>query len=309
MVAETEMEEHMRIICLPVLLLMAQVSAAADLYVIIIRGLEGSPVYATQFSHQLEKLLGAAETVTDKDHISVLSGDDATREKILAEFTRLRSILTPQDRIAVFMVGHGSYDGFEYKFNIPGLDLTGEDLLAALDSQPPGIQLVVNTGSASGALLELLKADTRTVITATRSGSERLATRFGTYFTDAFTDPAADINKNRTVTVAEAFAYAERKVADFYETEGRLMTEHPLIQGEAGRQVVIARAAAQTRVEDSRLAALFAERDQLDRRIETLQLEKNALDADVYMDRLQLLLLELSLLQQEIDQYHQEDSP
>ena len=78
----------------------------------------------------------------------------------------------------MILVGHGSYDGEAYKLNLPGPDIDGDEFLSLLAAVPARSQLIVNTTSASGATLEAWAGDGRTLITATRSGIERNATRF-----------------------------------------------------------------------------------------------------------------------------------
>lgn len=302
MVVKTQVEDHMTktwFISIPLLLPLA---VSAQVYVTIIQGLGGAATYDQQFSEQVDKLRTAAESVTDNDRIHVLAGADATREDILEHFTRLGNLLSSIDRIAVLMIGHGSYDEFEYKFMIPGPDLTDTDMVELLDKVPAANQLVVNTGSASGALLESLKSEGRIVITATRSGNERLATRFGGYFAEAFDDPAADINKNNAISVQEAFDYATRQVQDYFEYEGTLATEHPVLEGEMANQFVLARPGpVLTERQDPRLLNLFGQRDEIDRSIEALQLRRNELEPENYLEQLQALMIQLSLTQGEID--------
>ncbi len=57
------------------------------------------------------------------------------------------------DRFVLVLLGHGSFDGTDYRFNIPGEDITGAGLRALLDRFPEGVtQLVVDATSASGAM-------------------------------------------------------------------------------------------------------------------------------------------------------------
>ena len=50
------------------------------------------------------------------------------------------------------------------------------------------------------------------VITATKTGTEKNATVFARYWVEALRDPAADTDKNETISALEAFRYAERKI-------------------------------------------------------------------------------------------------
>lgn len=282
--------------------------ASSAVYVTIIQGLDGTPQYHQQFSEQTDKLKTAAESVTDESRVMLLTEDQATRENILSHFEDLKVSTTEQDRVAVYLIGHGSYDGYEYKFNIPGPDITDEDISALMSALPAGVQLLVNTSSASGTLNDSLKLDSRVLITATRNGSERLATRFGAYFFEALFDPAADINKNNAITAQEAFDYADRKVTDYFESQGQLATEHPVISGTHAGQFVLARTGLdRPRADDPELARLIRERNEIDIKIEDLQLKKAELQADDFLSQLQLLMIDLSMLQGKIDQLTGQD--
>lgn len=275
----------------------------ADRYVTIIQGLDGTQTYGQQFTEQATRLNIAAESITENSLIRFISGDEATRENIMEHFSQLQTVMQEDDRIAVFLIGHGSFDGYEYKFNIPGLDITGEDLQTAMDALPARIQMLVNTSSASGAIKEQLENEDRVVITATRNGNERLATRFGEYFFAAIEDSAADLNKNDAITAQEAFDYAERMVKDYFEYQGQLATEHPEISGDYAGQFVIARLGQdRPEREDSELTRLLSKRSALDIKIEELQLKKGELQQDDFLSQLQMLMIELSTLQEKIDQ-------
>ena len=142
------------------------------------------------------------------------------------------------------LVGHGSYDGEAYKLNLPGPDIDSEEFAKLLSAVPARSQLVVNATSASGAVLEKWAAEGRTLITATRSGFERNATRFAQHFAAALAAGSADINKNGAITAQEAFDYASRSVADSFEKDGALATEHPQIAGGAAGRFTVARLAS-----------------------------------------------------------------
>jgi hypothetical protein len=211
------------------------------------------------------------------------------------------------DTVAVFLVGHGSFDGDAYKLNLPGPDIDGEELGKLLSAVPARSQLIVNATSASGAVLETWKADGRTVITATRSGMERNATRFAEHFAAALSSEAADINKNGVITAQEAFDFAARAVADSFEKDGTLATEHPQIAGGAAGRFTVARlASAGPAIEPAAaanpaVAALVTERERLDGEIEALRGRRESMANDVYLAELQKLLVQLADVQGKID--------
>ena len=172
-------------------LLLAPLAATAAMHALVVEGLAGDPGYGEQFERQSRRVAEALESLADGGDTQLLRGDGATRDAVLERLAALQGELASSDQVVLVLVGHGSYDDYEYKFNLPGPDLTGEDIVAALDALPAGTQILVNTSSASGAMAERAAADGRIVVLATRSGAERHATRFGNFFADALADAAA----------------------------------------------------------------------------------------------------------------------
>jgi hypothetical protein len=272
----------------------------AELYYVIVAGLGGTPEYEEAFATQARKLGEAAErTLGGRTRLSMLVGSEATREALRARLADLAARTRPSDRLAVFLVGHGSFDGTQYKFNLPGPDIDGAELGQLLTAIPARTQLVVNATSASGAVLEDWATENRAVITATRSGAERNATRFAEHFAAALSAAEADLNKNGMLTAQEAFDYTARSVADSYESEGTLATEHPQLKGENAGRFEVARLRSVTAATPA-VAALNAERAALEERIAELRLRREELGED-YLPQLEALLVELALVQERID--------
>ncbi len=215
--------------------------ARADLYYMIVAGLGGEAQYQEQFDKDAASIAAVARRTAGNDRVIVLTGESATRAALEKALESLRKRTKAADSLAVVLVGHGSYDGDAYKFNLPGPDIDGAQLKKLLGAVPAKSQLIVNTTSASGAVLDSWEADGRTLITATRSGSERNATRFAGLFAAALADGAADINKNGAITAQEAFDYASRAVADSFTKEGTLATEHPQLKGGSAARFTVAR--------------------------------------------------------------------
>ncbi len=287
-------------------LVLAAPLAQAELYVTIVQGLGGMPEYQRNFDSQRQRIHEASVALAGENFVTSFSGEDATREALLTHFEQKATRMNDNDRAAIYLIGHGSWDGSEYKFNIPGPDITTADLDAILDQLPGQNHFLVNTSSTSGAILEKLEKDGRLIITATRSGNERNATEFGAFFAEALVSESADLNKNNTVSVQEAFDFAERRTAAFYETAGRLATEHPQIRGEGAAQFSLTRitdaeTAAIAASGDPEMERLLAERQRLDNDIEALQLRRSQLDNQDYVRQLQALILESAMITEEID--------
>jgi hypothetical protein len=286
--------------------LRAQAQVPPQLHALIVAGLGGEPAYDRAFREQaanyataLRKLAGVSEA--QQRGVRVLSGADATRDALRRELGELAR-LPPQDPVVVALLGHGSFDGEEYRFNLAGPDVTGAELATLLDALPARSQLVVNTSSASGAVADRWKKAGRVVITATRSGTERNATRFGSFWVAALGDEAADADKNGMLSAQEAFAFANRKVVDSYKADAALATEHARLSGDNAERVPAARLAASVAfAPDDRLNALLGERDDLDRELDAVRERKTKLASDGYYDELEKVLVRIALLQRRID--------
>jgi hypothetical protein len=288
-------------------------------YYVIVSGLGGTPEYETQF----------AKWATDLDHelhrngpnarVITLSGSAATRQHVQQTLSHLAGEVAPEDAFALLLIGHGTFDGTDYKFNLPGPDLTSAELAALLKRIPAHRQLVVNMTSCSGASVAALAKKDRIVITATKSGTEKNAPVFARYWLDALRDPAADTDKNGTISALEAFVYAQRKANAYFESEKLLATEHATIaeNGNANTvrdpkpergQVILAsafplvrpQAEIATRVAPEK-QKLLAKKQDLEAKIDRLKYQKAAMPEDEYKQQLTALLLELARTQAEID--------
>ncbi|MEO7774337.1 MAG: hypothetical protein ABIT36_04185 [Steroidobacteraceae bacterium] len=285
----------------------AQSEAPARVHGLVIAGLGGEPGYDRAFREQganyaaaLRKLAGASPG--QQSNVHLLSGADANRERVRRELAALATNARPQDEVIIALLGHGSFDGEEYRFNLSGPDITGTELTTAFNALQARAQLIVNTSSASGAVADRWKKPGRVVITATRSGTERNATRFGNFWVQALGDDSADADKNGMLSAQEAFAFASRKVADSYKTDVALATEHPRLVGDNAERVVAARLAAIVAfAPDDRLNALLNQREALDRELDTVRERKATLEADNYYEELEKVLVRIALLRRQID--------
>ena len=191
--------------------LVLAVPAHAATYYLTVAGLGGEQDYEQRFglwAGEIESILKSAAGGDAK--VETLKGAAATRANVRAALEKIAQEAKPQDALVVMLLGHGSYDGVDYKINLPGPDLSAADLAALLNRVPAARQLVVNMTSASGGAMSSLRKENRVVITATKTGAERNATVFPRFWVEALRDPAADTDKSETISALEAFHYAER---------------------------------------------------------------------------------------------------
>ena len=301
--------------------LLAAISAPAATYYVTISGLGGEPDYVQRFKGWADDIDSSLKKAGgDSNVVTVIA---PTRDQIRARFDAIAQQAKPTDSLVVMLIGHGTYDGVEYKFNIPGPDITGAELAGMLDRVPATRQLVMNATSCSGASIEFLRRPNRIVITATKTGTEKNATVFARYWAEALREPAADIDKNESVSALEAFHYAQKKTKEFFDTQKRLATEHSVLEdtgkgmgvptsgngpdpdtGEgklAATFAVVRLGANAAAAKDPAKKALLDRKEQVEQAIDQLKYEKAGMAADDYKKQLTRLLLELARIQEAID--------
>jgi hypothetical protein len=238
----------------------------------------------------------------------------STAEAVVRAFATLADGGTADDRVFIVLIGHGTFDGRVAKFNLPGPDMTAADFEPLLKRLPSKHVVLVNTASASGPFVETLAAPGRVIVTATRNGSERFATLFGGPFVDALAggEEGADADKNQRVSVLEAFNYARREVEASYEREGIMATEHAMLsddgeakgtqtptadgaQGRVAGMLALGSTAPEVLPTDPAIRALYVERREIERRLESLKLLKDSMEPARYASELERLATELAL--------------
>lgn len=238
---------------------------------------------------------------------------------------RLQQALAAEPRegsaeLWLLLLGHGTFDGREAKFNLRGADVSAGELAEWLKPIRRPVA-VVNTASASAPFLARLAATNRVLVTATRTGSEVNFTRLGQYLSEAIADPGADLDKDGQTSLLESFLFASRGVAEFYKTEGRLSTEHALLDDNGDglgtppdwfrglRAVKTAKTGAspdgfrahqwhlvRSEAEQNLPPAVRARRDEIEMAVLRLRRSKAELDEEEYYRDLETLLLEMARL-------------
>jgi hypothetical protein len=288
---------------------------AEETRLLVVTGVSGDEAHAKDFQQWGASLVDAARKrglsdvvylaenpAVDAAHVSGRS----TRDAVLKASTDMAARAKPDDLVFILLIGHGSFDGRQGAFNLPGPDLTVDDVAGALKKLSAQRVVFVNTASSSGAFLEGLAGPRRTIVTATRTGGERNETRFARFFVEALEGDLADRDRNGRISLQEAFDYARTKVTGSYEQEGHLLTEHATLddgsQGAMAATTYFGASAPQTAASsrNPKVAALAAERDALERQVAELRVKKGSMDAARYDAELERLLTELALKSREL---------
>src|SRR5688500_13865228 len=302
-------------------------------FLLIVVGLAGDPEHGKTFQNWGATLAEASSRLgvpperlvylVDKPapELKGVSGAP-TREEIGKAFDRFAKEAGPEDVIFITLIGHGSFSGGEASLNLPGPDLSAADFSTMLQKVPTKQVVFVHTSSARGPFAETLSGQGRTILPAPRNGAEAYATLFGGFFVDALTSETADADKNKRVSVLEAFNFAKAEVARAYERQGLLSTEHALLDdngdkegsqapGVAGKDgkisadgkiaaIVSFGLGANALPMDPKVRVLYEERLAIERQIDQLRILKGSMPAAKYEAELDRLLGEILKKREEI---------
>jgi hypothetical protein len=286
--------------------------------VIAVVGAPGETEYADAFATQAEQW---TKTTAKAGAKLVLLGLEAATTPTDRE--RLQQALAAEAKegpaeLWIVLLGHGTFDGKEAKFNLRGTDVSAPELAEWLKPFKRPLA-IIDTASASAPFLAKLTGPNRAIVTSTRSGYEQNFARFGKFFTEAVGDVASDLDKDGQVSLLEAFLSGARRTAEFYKTEQRLATEHALLDdngdglgtpaewfrgvratkqakdgasldGTRAHQLHLVRSTAENQLSPE----VRAKRDALELAFAKLREGKTKLASDEYYARLEKILIDLA---------------
>lgn len=306
---------------------LAPVGRAAQSVVVVV-GTPGTDEYGAAFQDWATKwrkaaeqggaeftLIGGEEPIAESNP-GTATDDRAGLKKLLDNSAKQEGA----DSLWLVLIGHGSFDGETAKFNLRGPDVTLQELAEWLAPIKSTVA-VIDCTSGSAPLVGAASGPNRIVVTATKSGHELNYARFGQYLADAIANNAADLDKDGQTSLLEAYLTACRGVAEFYETDARLATEHALIDdngdgfgmpadwfrglratkrsqegasldGLRAHQLHLVRSERESQL----TPAVRERRDEIEREIASLRDRKSQLAEDQYYDSLEPLMLELARL-------------
>lgn len=295
-------------------------TAPARANVLVVVGADGADEYGKQFRQWGERWGEAAKRGgADFETIGLADSAKASDHDLLQTRLTELAVASPEPLWLVF-IGHGTFDGKVARFNLRGPDVSLPELAAWLKPVERPLA-IINCASCSGPFLNELSGPNRIVVTATKSGHEYNFSRFGDYLSAAIADPQADLDKDDQTSLLEAYLRACARVHEFYEGDGRLMTEHALLDDNGDRlgtpsdwfqgvrAVKSAKAGAsidgqranqwhlvRSPVEETLSPELKLRRDDLELRLAELRTEKGKIPEQEYLTKAEPLLIELAKL-------------
>ena len=203
--------------------------------VIIVQGASGTEAFGEMFQTWADRWVAAAKSAGIETIVigREASGDLTDRDRLRQQLAELKH--APVRPLWLVLIGHGTFDRRAARFNLRGPDVSADDLSGWLNAlERP--QAIVDCSAASAPFLTVLSRRGRIVLTATKTGGEENFSRFGDFLSQAMTDPAADLDKDDQTSLWEAYLAASRQTAEYYTGEGRLQTEHALLDDNGDQQ-------------------------------------------------------------------------
>jgi hypothetical protein len=284
-------------------------AAPREMDVVLVVGAAGAEEYGKKFQTQVEAWKAAASK--GGVSVEVISGSETT-----AKLEQRLAAAKPERSLWLVLIGHGTFDGREAMFSAEGPDFDAKQLAGWLKPLKQEVAIIHNA-SSSGGFLKALSGKNRIVITSTKSPDEVFYARFGEYFAQAIGGLAdADSDQDKQVSLLEAFRHASKATATFYENDGRLATEHALIEdngdgvgtrsevfgadpsatnamaidGERAAQMVLVLSEEEQKLTDAQRNT----RDGLERELKTLKEQRTKLSEDDYYAKLEALMRKLA---------------
>lgn len=315
--------------------------------ILVVVGAEGSNEFAPLFRQWSQRWTDAAKLgqancriigleeseKTGRQSVATVARPwEGTDRQALQEFIEAHAKLPASTPLWLVLIGHGTFDGKTARFNLRGPDVSSTELAEWL-RQIESPSAVINCASSSGPFLAELSAPSRVVITAARSGHEYNFAHFGDFFSAAITDAAADLDKDDQTSLLEAFLAASAKLREFYSADGRLATEHALLDDNGDKLgtpadfyqgLRLVKESKSSAAPDGDLARQFVlvpnsreqqwplplreRRSALELQLAELRRRKSKLSESEYLSLLEPLLIELARLSERADDSRRESA-
>ncbi len=217
----------------------AEPPTAGRSHALILVGIPGDAEHETRFADIAQQwrswLTGPLGFAADD--VRVLFGRDgrpglakgpARRATVEREVADLKAALRPEDRLWVFFLGHGDYDGEHARFHLAGPDLRDDELGKLFAGIACREQVFWVTNSAAGWFLRPLSAKGRVVIAPTAADQEYNETEFPEALATVSKLPPEklDANQDGKVSVLEVYRRTVAEVESRFAADKRLPTEH-----------------------------------------------------------------------------------
>ncbi len=208
-------------------------------YALVVGGISKEPqdkLNMTKAVTELQKLLKNNPEVSDKT-LTILLADNlpiesifgtSTAENIQKTIETIGTAAKADDRFIFYYIGQANIVAEKLRFNLPGADITHEQLAQWIKGIETSSMLIVLDCPGSGLAVKAMSGRGRVVICSC-TDEQRYRTRFSEYFLPALADNESDTNGNGKISILEAFTAASKQIDDWFRQNKLLTTEIPVL--------------------------------------------------------------------------------
>ncbi|MHC4555789.1 MAG: hypothetical protein ACYTFW_01695 [Planctomycetota bacterium] len=175
------------------------------------------------------------------DRISVLVDSNSlirknakisTAENLKQQINVLAAAVKPEDRFIFYYVGQANIVADKLRLNLPGADITHEQLAEWINQIKASSMLIVLDCPGAGLAVKDVAGQGRIVIGAC-TAEQHYSTKFSEYFLPALVNNEIDTNSDDRISLLEVFTFTSKELDDFYRRQELLKTETPILEDNA----------------------------------------------------------------------------
>ena len=170
--------------------------------------------------------------LVDSNTLVIEGSKNSTAENLKEQMNAFAATVTSVDRFIFYYVGQANIVADKLRFNLPGADITHEQLAEWMSRVKAASILIVLDCPGAGLAVKAMAEQDRIIIGAC-SADQHYSTQFSEYFVPALVDHQSDTNGDGEVSLLEAFTSASRQLDDFYRRQSLLKTETPVLEDNA----------------------------------------------------------------------------
>ncbi len=179
------------------------------------------------------KLKPARLSVLVADNSSLGKGLNISNAENLKETIKiLAAAVQPEDRFIFYYVGQANIVAGKLRLNLPGEDITHEQLAEWINRIRASSMLLVLDCPGAGLAVKAMTGQGRIIIGAC-TAEQHYSTRFSEYFVPSLFDSKSDTDSDGKVSLLEAFTFASKQLDDWYFRQLLLKTETPVLEDNA----------------------------------------------------------------------------
>lgn len=159
----------------------------------------------------------------------------STAENLKDRIGKAADVVAPSDRFVFYYAGQANIAAGKLRLNLPGTDVTHEQLALWLGRIRASSMLIVLDCPGAGLAVKALTGPGR-IIVAGCTAEQPYSTRFSEYFVPALADAQSDADGDGRISLLEALTAAAKNLDAFYRRVGLLRTETPLLEDDGDGQ-------------------------------------------------------------------------